>query len=348
MKNFIFISLSLIILSACSQTKYVAHVAKKIPMPQDIVPENIASTSVGHFKVGSSYVIKGKRYYPTETYNFTETGSASWYGPGFHGKQTANGEIFDENELTAAHRTLQLPSIIQVTNLENGRQVVLRVNDRGPFAHERILDVSKRGAELLGFKDKGVAKIRLEVLADASKEVASMARNKQSTKGMEIAYNNSSNYVAQPAEQFQSELKYTANEPVQLVQDTPVMKPVETYTDSTASNARIATVQAQDLNAIVQNAVQPNATLSAAEITQQVAGGKQMYVQAGAFSQEANAHNYSSTLASLGPSYVSMTSVQNQPFFRVRLGPFNSAQEVQGVLNSLSDDGNQNAVLIIE
>jgi len=153
-KRLSFILVAVISLNACSSAQYAAHVAKKIPLKQDT-----PSKSIGHFKVGSSYVIKGKRYYPVETYNFTETGSASWYGPGFHGKQTANGEMFDQNELTAAHRTLQLPCIIQVTNLDNGRQVILRVNDRGPFAHNRILDVSERAAVLLGFKEKGVANI---------------------------------------------------------------------------------------------------------------------------------------------------------------------------------------------
>jgi len=121
-----------------------------------------------HFKVGAPYTINGRQYVPRDDLAYNETGVASWYGPGFHGKSTANGERFDENALTAAHRTLPLPSMVQVTNLDNGRSVVLRVNDRGPFAKDRILDVSKRAAEVLGFRRRGKAPVRVTVLANES------------------------------------------------------------------------------------------------------------------------------------------------------------------------------------
>ena len=159
-----------VVLAGCSETQYVAHVAKQIALPGD------TPRTVGHYKVGNSYVIKGRRYYPKERFNFTQTGTASWYGPGFHGKMTANGEIYNQNDLTAAHRTLQLPSIIRVTNVRNGRSIILRVNDRGPYAHNRVLDVSERAATLLGFKKQGVTKIRLEVLPEASRQVAAKAK----------------------------------------------------------------------------------------------------------------------------------------------------------------------------
>ena len=93
-----------------------------------------------------------------------EVGTGSWYGPGFHGKLTANGEIFDQNKLTAAHRTLPLPSTIAVTNLANNRSLILRVNDRGPYIEGRIVDVSKRAAQILGFEKEGLATLQLEVL----------------------------------------------------------------------------------------------------------------------------------------------------------------------------------------
>lgn len=115
----------------------------------------------GHYKVGSAYQIKGVWYYPKEEPGYDETGIASWYGDYFHGRKTANGEIYNMNSLTAAHRTLPLPTFVDVTNLENGKQIRLRVNDRGPYARGRIIDVSRRAAELLGFKDKGVAKVRV-------------------------------------------------------------------------------------------------------------------------------------------------------------------------------------------
>ena len=97
------------------------------------------SGKLGNYKVGKPYKIMGKWYYPKEDYSYSEIGTASWYGKDFHAKYTANGEIYDMNTLTAAHRTLPLPSIVRVTNLENGRSLVLRVNDRGPFAKNRII-----------------------------------------------------------------------------------------------------------------------------------------------------------------------------------------------------------------
>ena len=121
------------------------------------------------YKVGKPYKIKGTTYYPQEDYGYSEVGIASWYGSDFHNKRTANGEKYDMNTLTAAHRTLPLPSIVRVTNLENGRSLVLRVNDRGPYAKNRIIDISKRGAQLLGYQVQGTAKVRVELLEKESK-----------------------------------------------------------------------------------------------------------------------------------------------------------------------------------
>src|ERR1700744_5792728 len=101
------------------------------------------TTGGGIYKVGNPYQIQGTWYYPREQPDYDETGIASWYGPNFHGGRTANGEIFDENALTAAHRTLPMPANVRVTNLENGKSIVVRVNDRGPYAKGRIIDVSK-------------------------------------------------------------------------------------------------------------------------------------------------------------------------------------------------------------
>ncbi len=131
----------------------------------------------GSYKVGSPYQIDGKWYYPKEDYSYSEVGIASWYGSDFHNKKTANGENYDMNTLTAAHRTLPLPSIVRVTNLENGRSLVLRVNDRGPYAKNRIIDVSKRAAQLLGFQTQGTAKVRVDLLEDESKELKAALLN---------------------------------------------------------------------------------------------------------------------------------------------------------------------------
>ena len=143
---------------------------------------SIFSAKGSSYKVGKPYKINGQWYYPAEDYDYSEVGTASWYGEDFHAKYTANGEIYNMNTLTAAHRTLPLPSIVRVTNLENGRSLVLRVNDRGPFAKNRIIDISKRGAQLLGFQNKGIAKVRVEIMADESKELKEAILNKTETK----------------------------------------------------------------------------------------------------------------------------------------------------------------------
>src|SRR6202012_947764 len=115
-------------------------------------------------------------YTPSEDYSYDETGMASWYGDDFNKGKTANGEIFNKNELTAAHKTLPLPTLARVTNLDNGRSIVVRINDRGPFSGARIIDVSQRAAQLLGFESQGTAKVRVQVLASESIQAQSIAR----------------------------------------------------------------------------------------------------------------------------------------------------------------------------
>lgn len=121
----------------------------------------------GRYMVGKPYTIAGKRYYPKEQPNYRERGKASWYGAAFHGRKTANGEIFDKESLTAAHPTLPLPSYVHVTNLKNGRSMTVRVNDRGPFHGNRILDVSERVASMLGFKHDGIGQVEVKYLKTA-------------------------------------------------------------------------------------------------------------------------------------------------------------------------------------
>src|SRR5712691_2608224 len=132
----------------------------------------------GLYKIGNPYQIDGVWYYPAEDWNYNETGIASWYGEAFHGKDTANGENFDLNAMTAAHRTLPLPTVVEVTNLDNGRSIQVRVNDRGPFARGRIIDLSRRSAQLLGFEAQGTAKVRVKILVPESIQAASLARRR--------------------------------------------------------------------------------------------------------------------------------------------------------------------------
>jgi len=121
----------------------------------------------GVYKVGNPYKIAGRTYYPREDPDYDETGTASWYGEAFHRRQTANGEWYDMNALTAAHPTLPLPSYVRVTNQKNGRSLVVRVNDRGPYAPDRIIDMSKRSAKVLGFQNDGLTRVRVQYLGRA-------------------------------------------------------------------------------------------------------------------------------------------------------------------------------------
>ncbi|QEE12217.1 septal ring lytic transglycosylase RlpA family protein [Bartonella krasnovii] len=121
----------------------------------------------GRATVGKPYQIKGKWYYPEHDPTYARVGEASWYGSDFHGRLTANGEIYDMNLLTAAHPTMPLPSYARVTNLKNGSSLIVRVNDRGPFMKDRIIDLSKQAATILGYVDRGVADVKVEYIAEA-------------------------------------------------------------------------------------------------------------------------------------------------------------------------------------
>ncbi|MEM0908019.1 MAG: septal ring lytic transglycosylase RlpA family protein [Pseudomonadota bacterium] len=125
------------------------------------------STAEGRKMIGKPYRVGGRWYHPKEDKNYDKQGLASWYGPKFHGRKTANGERFNQNALTAAHPTLPLPSYVRVTMVRSGKSAVLRINDRGPFKKGRIIDVSKAAAEELGFKNAGHAKVRVEYLGPA-------------------------------------------------------------------------------------------------------------------------------------------------------------------------------------
>jgi rare lipoprotein A len=127
----------------------------------------------GVYRVGTPYVVGGRTYVPSENPHYAAVGLASWYGEDFHGRYTANGEIYDLNAISAAHPTLPIPSYARVTNLDNGRSIVVRVNDRGPFAANRIIDVSVRAARLLDFYDRGTTRVRVEYLGRAPLEGSS-------------------------------------------------------------------------------------------------------------------------------------------------------------------------------
>src|SRR4051812_45622649 len=121
----------------------------------------------GRYSVGRSYTINGVTYTPSENPRYRTEGVASWYGPDFHGRQTANGEVFDMHSISAAHPTMPLPSYARVTNLDNGRSIVVRVNDRGPYARNRVIDMSIGAAKALDFYGQGLAQVRVEYVGRA-------------------------------------------------------------------------------------------------------------------------------------------------------------------------------------
>lgn len=130
--------------------------------------ETTASAQSPQYAVGAPYRVKGRVYVPRANPGYDRTGTASWYGRAFHGRRTANGERFNMNAMTAAHPTLPLSTLVRVTNLDNGRSVTVRVNDRGPFARGRIIDLSRAGARALGFEARGTARVRVSVVAPAT------------------------------------------------------------------------------------------------------------------------------------------------------------------------------------
>lgn len=152
--QFLAIGLALLVAACASQPK--PQVAAPKPVPQPSRP------GVPGVKIGNPYEVFGVRYVPEDDRSYDRQGIASWYGPTFHAKPTANGEIYNQDDVTAAHKTLPLPSWVEVHNLDNDRKLVVRINDRGPFVDGRIIDLSKRSAEILGVDRPGLARVRVK------------------------------------------------------------------------------------------------------------------------------------------------------------------------------------------
>lgn len=298
--------LAAFLLSACAETNLAIHAAKRIvPGSSDSV-----TPSQGIYKIGNPYQVGGVWYYPTVDYAYAETGIASWYGADFHGKRTANGETYDMNTLTAAHKTLPLPSVVRVVNLKNGRAVKLRVNDRGPFVNGRIIDVSRRAAQLLGFEGVGTAPVRVEVVADESRQVALLAQGGRPAP-----------LAAVP----------TGRVTVEPLSGTPAPAP--------------SRPQAQQLAA----ATPPPPRREEPEVTWvPVKQGTVMYVQAGAFVQRDYAIRLQRRLDALAPARVVEAVVGARRFWRVRLGPVASVEEGDRLLERVLAAGQAGARLVVE
>src|ERR1700712_800828 len=163
----------LILANCASSNKFASRVDPKYGVsssPRVVALGDPVPKGGGTYRVGKPYTVAGRVYVPEEDTEYRSEGMASWYGDDFHGRLTANGEVFDMGSLTAAHPTLPMPSYARVTNLRNGKSLIVRVNDRGPYHGNRLIDVSNKAAELLDFKGNGVAKVRVEYVARAPLE----------------------------------------------------------------------------------------------------------------------------------------------------------------------------------
>ena len=304
-------------LAGCAEVELIGNTAKKITHSAPL------NSSRGDYKVGKPYQIKGKWYYPAEDYSYVETGIASWYGPGFHGKKTANGEIFDENALTAAHRTLPMPSFVKVTNLDNGRVLILRVNDRGPFAHNRIVDVSRRGAELLDFRRQGTAKVRVEILPAESRQAAALAQQGKSTQ--------------QLARQIED------NRQSRVVVDKQLSAPVsQMVVEKLGEGSNFAPK--------VQNQPQqsPQLPVNDGVVRQVAVTASDFFVQAGAFTEYHNANRLRARLASLGQVSVTEITTGGRIFYRVRVGPLKTVGDADAMLERLRVNGFEESRIVID
>jgi rare lipoprotein A len=162
-----------LIVANCASSNLASHVDPKYGVsssPRVVEVGEPVPKGGGTYRVGKPYTVAGRIYVPEEDPNYRQEGLASWYGDDFHGRLTANGEVFDMAALTAAHPTLPMPSYARVTNLSNGKSLIVRVNDRGPYHGNRLIDVSNRAAELLEFKGNGVARVRVEYVGRAPLE----------------------------------------------------------------------------------------------------------------------------------------------------------------------------------
>jgi len=292
--RFYIISLLLVTLSSCSL------------MRDTLSPTEDPSP---HYKVGNPYKIAGIWYYPQVDYGYDEVGIASWYGDKFHNKRTANGEIFDMNALTAAHKTLPLPSMVEVTNLENGRKVVLRVNDRGPFVGTRIIDLSRRASQLLGFQKKGIAKVRVRILTEESMSMAAKLSDDMAPIAATKAPTEDLNEM--PLAEIPSESVATAP---------PTTMPTSIMPASTESASTMPTES------------------SPAEAPQIIAGNE-VLVQVGAFGSEANAQKMLTELKSKGFTRAKLTKDTNDALVRVRIGPLADTEEAKVVISRAINSG---------
>ncbi len=314
-----------LIVGGCAETRLLIHAAKKAGKEERATDRQDApgTSSKGGYKVGKPYQVQGVWYYPRVDPNYDRTGIASWYGKPFHGRDTANGEVYDMNALTAAHKTLPLPSRVRVTNLENGRSIVLRVNDRGPFVHGRIIDVSRRAAQLLGFQGKGTAKV----------QVTAVGARPGENFAAKVATGQEERYAlpAVPRGQVQA----------QALPPPPGAKAAKSAARAGKKNkpppTRVASASPREPKPA------PAGPVSYRDVKPGV-----MFVQAGTFARYDNANRLRARLARLSRTRVTRVYIQGQELFRVRVGPIAKLEKADLILQYVIDIGLKDARIIVD
>ena len=257
----------------------------------------------GVYKVGLPYRVGGRWYHPQEDPSYDRTGVASWYGTAFHGRRTANGEIYDMYALTAGHPTMPLPSYAYVTNLQNGRTVLVRVNDRGPYARDRLIDLSYQTARVLGFHEHGLARVRVRYAGRAP------LNGDDSAERRHLAAQNWSGgarYAGAPAAPLATG-SLAAAQPATRIAAAP--QPSAPPTWELARYRRGADAPRLGEKSASALGMPPART----------------YLRVGPFASEAEAERLRFMLGGSDPSVVENAGAGGQTAFRVRLGPYDDA-----------------------
>ena len=332
--------------------------------------------SRGYYKVGAPYQVNGVWYYPRVDYAYDETGTASWYGEAFNGKSTANGETFDLTQVSAAHKTLQLPSIVEVTNLQNGRALKVRVNDRGPFAGDRIIDMSRRAAQLLGFERAGTAPVRVRIIKEESIKVAEAAMRGnvgQTRLAQEVAtvqtrvaaapLRAAARPAPAPTRIVEIKATETAQTPIPAISTAAAERPGPTPTralTTVASQQHPAPPFSQPADSetgrrsvwpsliVSARAATSGAAIAATQQTRADPPSGQIFIQVGAFALAENAQRLRARVATLASTEVARVTANGAALYRVRLGPLGSEADARRLLGELNERGIREARIVAD
>ncbi|HVJ76594.1 MAG TPA: septal ring lytic transglycosylase RlpA family protein [Hyphomicrobium sp.] len=280
----------------------------------------------GHYKLGSPYKVAGRWYVPRENPNYVETGVASWYGADFHGRKTANGEVFDANALTAAHPTLPLPCYAVVTNLDNGKSVMVRVNDRGPYVNDRVIDMSYAAAKQLGYLKRGRARVRVQYAGraplngDDRREQQYLAEQQGRGRSFPpVAVASNQNFNAAPPRREYATLPPDASDRWSPLDYRSALagKPVRAPRPAAAAPVETASVTNYDRRRMSLSAPPP-----IPQETIRPFAPARTYVQVGLFRDRSNAERLRRVLGTVGPIEVApMQAGDGTNVYRVRVGP---------------------------